>query len=246
MGKQQKGAFMRLTLPVSDGSEMEIRPSKIICLGLNYLAHIEEHKSVNVQNFTDEIPEEPILFAKTPNVLIGPGEPIVLPALLDGYGFEDCRTDHEAELALIIKDRIKNVAADEALDHVLGYTCFNDVSQRNLQRREKGGWFRGKSLDTFGPIGPRVVLAKEIGDPQNLAIRCRLNGEIVQESNTCHMIFKLPEIIAFVSNNFTLEPGDIICTGTPSGVGPLKAGDTVEVDIEKIGSLVNQVFAEKY
>lgn len=235
---------MSFFLPFKNHDKIEIKPSKIICLGLNYLEHIKESKSVNVQNFTDEIPTEPVLFSKTPNVLIGPGEPIILPAFLNEYSFNNCRIDHEAELAIIIKDRIKNIHEAEAMKHILGFTCFNDVSQRNLQRSDKSGWFRGKSLDTFGPIGPRIVELGAIGDPQNLNICCRVNGKVVQESNTKHMIFKIPEIIAFVSKNFTLEPGDIIITGTPSGVGPIRDGDTVEVEIENIGVLSNPVRVE--
>lgn len=235
---------MSVILKTKKGEELTIQPSKIIALGLNYLEHIQESESVNVQNFTNEIPKEPILFPKTPNVLIGPGEPIILPKFLEEYNFDNCRTDHEAELAIIIKDRIKNIAEDAAVEHVLGYSCFNDVSQRNLQRSDKSGWFRGKSLDTFGPIGPVVVEPDAIGDPQNLDICCRLNGKVVQESNTKHMIFKIPQIISFVSKNFTLEAGDIIITGTPSGVGPLNDGDVVEVEIENIGTLTNPVKAE--
>lgn len=235
---------MSLILPGTNGKPVEIRPSKIIALGLNYLEHIKESQSVNVQNFTNEIPTEPVLFTKTPNVLIGPGEPVILPSFLDDYGFEDCRTDYEAELAIIIKDQIKNVDENEALTHVMGFTCFNDISQRNLQRTDKSGWFRGKSLDTFGPIGPVIVSPEEIGDPQCLNICCRLNGKVVQQSNTKHMIFKIPQIIAFVSRNFTMDPGDIIITGTPSGVGPVKHGDQVEVEIEGVGTLVNPVQKE--
>jgi 2-keto-4-pentenoate hydratase/2-oxohepta-3-ene-1,7-dioic acid hydratase in catechol pathway len=235
---------MSVLLPDTNGELVEIRPSKIIALGLNYLEHIKESQSVNVQNFTDEIPTEPVLFSKTPNVLIGPGEPVILPSFLNDYGFDVCRTDYEAELAIIIKDRIKNVGENEALEHVRGFTCFNDISQRNLQRTDKSGWFRGKSLDTFGPIGPVIVLPEAIGDPQCLDICCRLNGEVVQQSNTKHMIFTIPQIIAFVSRNFTMEPGDVIITGTPSGVGPIKHGDLVEVEIEKIGTLVNPVQKE--
>ena len=127
---------------------------------------------------------------------------------------------------------------------MLGFTCFNDVSQRNFQRRDKSGWFRGKSLDTFGPIGPVIVPPGAIGDPQNLRIQTRLNGRVVQDSNTRHMIFTIPQIISFISRNFTLEAGDIISTGTPSGVGPIRDGDVVEVEIENIGILKNPVRAE--
>ena len=235
---------MSVTLPMNSGEAVEIKPGKIICLGLNYLEHIKESQSVNVQNFTDEIPREPVLFPKTPNVIIGPEEPIVLPAFLNDYNFDDPRTDYEGELAIIIKDRIKNLEEDEAMDHILGFTCFNDVSQRNLQRSDKSGWYRGKSLDTFGPIGPVIIAPEEIGDVQNLNIQTRLNGKVVQQSNTKHMIFNIPRIMAFISKNFTLEPGDIISTGTPSGVGPLKDGDVVEVEIERIGTLKNTVMAE--
>jgi len=126
----------------------------------------------------------------------------------------------------------------------LGFTCINDVSQRNLQTGDRSGWFRGKSLDTFGPVGPRLVLADDLQDPQSLRIQCRLNGETVQDSNTKHMIFPIPEIIAFISKNFTLIPGDIIATGTPSGVGRIKHGDVVEIEIDQIGILRNPVIDE--
>jgi len=235
---------MSITLPMSSGETVEIKPGKIVCLGLNYLEHIKESQSVNVQNFTDAIPEEPVLFPKTPNVIIGPEESVVLPAFLKEYKFEDLRTDYEGELAIIIKDRCKNLSEEEAMDHILGFTCFNDVSQRNLQRSDKSGWYRGKSLDTFGPIGPVIVPPAAIGDVQQLKIETRLNGKVVQQSNTEHMIFKIPKIMAFISKNFTLEPGDIISTGTPSGVGPLADGDVVEVEIENIGTLRNTVTAE--
>jgi 2-keto-4-pentenoate hydratase/2-oxohepta-3-ene-1,7-dioic acid hydratase in catechol pathway len=236
---------MKISLPMSNGDDYVLHPSKIVALGLNYLEHIMESQSVDVQNFTNEIPTEPVLFPKTPNVLIGPGQPIILPAFVEEYGFADCRTDHEAELAIIIKDRVKNLAVDSAMEHILGFTCFNDISQRNLQKGDKAGWYRGKSLDTFGPIGPVIVTPEDIGDPQDLAIECRLNGRVVQKSNTRNMIFNIPLILAFISKNFTLEAGDIIITGTPSGVGPLHHGDVVEVEIENIGTLTNPVQAEK-
>ena len=232
-------------LPVASTKELyAVAPSKIIALGLNYRDHIAESRSVNVTGFTEEIPTEPILFPKTPNCLIGPGEPILLPQFIREYGFEEIRNDYEAELAFIIKSQCKNVAPNEATKYIFGFTCFNDVSQRNIQRLDRSGWFRAKSLDTFGPIGPRVVLAEDIGDPQNLQLQCRLNGKVVQHSNTKHMVFTIPEILAFVSKNFTLMPGDIIATGTPSGVGPLQPGDVVEVEIEKIGILRNPVMEE--
>ena len=237
---------MNVQLPMADGTIYPVQPSKIVALGLNYLEHIKESQSVPKNgNIDEKIPTEPVLFPKTPNVLIGPGETIILPAFLDDYNFPNCRTDHEGELAIIIKDRIKNIPVEKAMDHILGFTCFNDVSQRNLQKGDISGWYRGKSLDTFGPIGPVIVPVEDIGDPQNLNIECRVNGEVRQQSNTRHMIFSIPEIIAFVSKMFTLEAGDIVITGTPNGVGPLHDGDIVEVEIENIGVLSNRVKAEQ-
>lgn len=222
----------------------EVNPSKIIALGLNYHSHIGEHEEVNVQGFSGEVPEEPVLFPKTPNVLIPSGEPIIIPSFIKDYNFDETRTDYEAELAFIIGKGGKNIPENKAYDHILGYTCFNDVSQRNFQKSDTAGWFRGKSLDTYGPIGPRLVLADDLPDPMNLKIQCRLNDKVVQNSNTSYMIFGIPEIVSFVSRNFTLEPGDIILTGTPAGVGALSDGDTVEVEIEGIGVLSNSVISE--
>jgi 2-keto-4-pentenoate hydratase/2-oxohepta-3-ene-1,7-dioic acid hydratase in catechol pathway len=235
-----------ICLPVAGSHDTyTITPTKIVALGLNYRDHIAESHSVKVQGFTEEVPAEPLLFPKTPNVLTGPDTDIVIPAFINDYGFEELRIDYEAELALIIKDRCRHVPADESLAHVLGFTCMNDISQRNLQTSDRSGWFRGKSLDTFGPIGPRIVPPQLIGDPQALDIVCRLNGLTVQQSNTRHMIFSIGEIIAFISKNFTLMPGDIILTGTPSGVGPLSPGDVVEVEIAGIGTLRNRVVGER-
>lgn len=234
-----------ITLPIANSTRnYPLEPTKIIALGLNYHTHIAESKSVNVQGFSGEVPPEPVLFAKTPNVIIGPGDPIIIPAFIREYRFENPRVDYEAELAFIVSRQCKNVKAENAYDYILGYTCFNDVSQRNFQKDDKAGWFRGKSLDTFGPAGPCLVLADDLPDPMNLDIECRLNGKAVQKSNTKYMISPIPEIVAFVSKNFTLEPGDIILTGTPAGVGPMKGGDTVEVEIEKIGILSNPVVEE--
>ncbi len=232
---------MTIELPMSNGGRYRIQPQKIICLGLNYYEHIKESAEEDSERFKDEIPAEPILFPKTLNTLVGPGQPIVIPAFLDDYGFRTCRTDYEGELAVIIGKGGKNITEAEAYDHILGYTCFNDVSQRNFQKHDKSGWFRGKSLDTFGPIGPMVVTHDDIGDPQNLAIQTRLNGEVVQDANTSLMIFPIRETIAFISKNFTLADGDLIVTGTPKGVGPLAPGDEVVVEIEKIGVLQNPV-----
>ena len=226
------------------GQTYTAAPSKIIALGLNYRDHIAESESVKVQGFTVEVPREPVLFPKTPNVLIGSGAPIVIPAFTRSYGFEDFRVDYEAELAFFVLDRCKDVEPRDAWQHIYGFTCFNDVSQRNIQNSDRSGWFRGKSFDTFGPVGPCVVRRQDLEDPGNLRIECRLNGKTVQSSSTRDMIFPIPQILSFVSRDFTLEAGDLICTGTPSGVGPLQAGDVVEVEIEGIGILRNPVQEE--
>lgn len=234
-----------VNLPIFNSDKTYIvKPSKIIALGLNYLDHIQESHSVNVKGFSKEKPSEPVLFPKLPSSIIGPNEPIIIPKFLLDYKFEPMRIDYEAELAFLIKDHCKNVPVSEAMEHIYGFTALNDVSQRNLQTGDKSGWFRGKSLDTFCPIGPQIVLTKDIGDPQNLNIECRLNGKKVQESNTKHMIFSIPEMFSFISKNFTLEPGDIISTGTPSGVGQIHHGDVVDIEIEKIGILSNPVIEE--
>jgi len=233
---------MDIELPILNSiKSYPVRPSKIIALGLNYREHIEEIPSVNIKGVTGEIPKEPVLFPKTPNVLIPDGAPIVIPRFLKDYQFENFRVDYEAELAFFIKDQCKSVPAEEAYDHIFGFTCMNDVSQRNIQSADVSGWFRGKSLDTFGPIGPEIVRTEDLPDPQNLIIQCRLNGKLVQDSNTRFMIFPIREIVAFISKNFTLMPGDLILTGTPLGVGPLHHGDVVEVEIQHIGKLVNPV-----
>jgi len=234
-----------IALPVKNSSTPYIvQPSKIIAMGLNYRDHIAENAAANIRGFTDDIPSEPIIFSKTTNVLIGPEEPIVIPKFLKSYAFKNQRTDYEAELALIIGRMCKDVTPDAAIDYILGYTCMNDVSQRNFQNHDQSGWFRGKSLDTFGPIGPCLVLARDIPSPQNLEIRCRLNGKTVQSANTCQMIFSIPEIVAFISKHITLVPGDIVITGTPAGVGALHHGDVVEVEVEQIGVLRNPVIDE--
>ncbi len=225
---------MDIKLPCPDENNMyELKAGKIIALGLNYQDHIDETGV--------ETPAEPILFAKTPNVLIASGEDIIIPPFLYEYGFENVIVHYEAELAIVIGRKASNVLKSEAMECILGYTCFNDVSQRNLQFSDRSGWFRGKSLDTFGPIGPRIIPAEQLPDPHNLEIQCRLNGKTVQRSSTSEMIFSIPETIAFISKQITLEPGDIIATGTPSGVGPVAHGDIVEVEIQPIGILRNRV-----
>jgi 2-keto-4-pentenoate hydratase/2-oxohepta-3-ene-1,7-dioic acid hydratase in catechol pathway len=209
-------------------------PQKIICVGLNYRDHAEE------QGVTP--PERPILFAKWPNTLIGPGEPIVLPPISE-------QVDYEAELGVVIGSRVRNVSVENALDAVGGYICVNDVSARDLQFSD-GQWTRGKSPDTFCPVGPRLVPAAEIPDPQVLAIRAILNGEVLQDSSTANMIFGVAEIIAFISQTITLEPGDLIATGTPAGVGVfrdppvfMQPGDEITIEIEGLGALTNPVRA---
>ena len=212
------------------------RPGKIVCVGLNYHDHAEEGGQ--------ELPKAPLLFAKWPNTLIGDGEPIVLPE-------ESEQVDYEAELGVVIGTTAKHVSERDALDVVEGYICVNDVTARDLQFGD-GQWTRGKSPDTFCPVGPRLVPREEIEDPQALASRCVLNGETMQDSSTSQMIFSVAEIIAYVTRVITLEPGDLIATGTPAGVGVfrdpkvlLQEGDEVSVVIEGLGTLTNPVEKER-
>jgi 2-keto-4-pentenoate hydratase/2-oxohepta-3-ene-1,7-dioic acid hydratase in catechol pathway len=234
-----------ITLPIKNRTTTyPLDPHIIIGVGLNYREHIAEHDKLHVQGFTSSIPTEPVIFPKTPNVLVGPEEPIIIPRFIDDYAFPDAQIDYEAELAFIVKDRCKNVPREEAMQHILGFTCMNDVTQRNFQRNDQSGWFRGKSLDTFGPIGPVIVSPEDLPDPGNLAIRTRLNGVEVQSSNTRHMIFPVDILLAFISRQITLHAGDIVTTGTPAGIGAIKPGDIVEIEIEGIGTLRNPVRAE--
>ncbi|MGF1470551.1 MAG: fumarylacetoacetate hydrolase family protein [Rubrobacteraceae bacterium] len=212
------------------------RPSKIIGIGLNYEDHAAETGA--------EIPEKPIVFAKYPNTIIGPGNSILIPEITE-------KADYEAELAVVIGRKARHVQAEDALEYVFGYMNANDVSSRDLQFSEGGQWTRSKSLDTFSPIGPYLVTKDEVEDPQNLSVKCTLNGEVMQDGTTEKMIFPVAEIVAFLSTGMTLEPGDVILTGTPPGVGfardPqvfLKAGDEVSVEIEGLGTLTNPVEAE--
>jgi len=208
------------------------RPGKVICIGLNYRDHAAESNMA--------IPERPVVFSKFSTAVIAPGEPVVLPATSE-------QVDYEAELAVVIGRRAKNVSANSALDYVLGYTAFNDVSARDFQFAD-GQWQRGKSCDTFAPMGPFIVTADEVPNPHKLSIKLRLNGQTMQDSNTDQLIFGVSELIAFLSETITLEPGDVIATGTPPGVGfarkpPvfLRHGDEMEVEIEKIGTLGSPV-----
>ena len=212
------------------------RPPKIICIGLNYRDHAIESNM--------PIPETPTVFAKFSTAVIGPGHPIVLPKA-------STRPDYEAEFAVVIGKRGRHIPEDRWQEHVFGYTILNDVSARDFQMATSQ-WMIGKTFDTFAPIGPAIVTADEIDDPHKLAISLELSGEVLQDSNTSNLIFGVPKLVAYLSSVFTLEPGDIIATGTPSGVGfarkpprYLKAGDECRVRIEGLGELYNPVVAEE-
>jgi 2-keto-4-pentenoate hydratase/2-oxohepta-3-ene-1,7-dioic acid hydratase in catechol pathway len=198
------------------------RPGKVIALGLNYRDHAQE--------FNLEVPAEPLIFMKPPSAIIAAEEKIRIPAM-------SRRVDYEAELAVIIGRTCRNVPREAAFSYILGYTCLNDVTARDLQNKD-GQWTRAKGFDTFCPIGPCLVT--DI-DPGDLAIQSYLNGELRQSSRTSQLIFSVPELVEFISQVMTLYPGDIISTGTPSGVGPMNSGDTVEVVVEQVGRLVNRV-----
>lgn len=236
-------AVRELTVPESDTvvlldeSTLQIAPcvpspGKIICIGLNYRKHAEETNA--------PIPQTPILFSKFNNALAAHLEPVPLPAASQ-------KVDYEAELVIVMGRTARNVSREEAYKYVYGYCCGNDLSARDLQMRTQQ-WLLGKTCDKFAPVGPYLVTADEVGDPNQLAISCTVNGELRQSSNTADMIFKCDEIISYISQHFTLEPGDMIMTGTPEGVmlgyPPeqqvyLQAGDTVTVEIEKLGRLTN-------
>lgn len=206
-------------------------PSKIIAIGLNYLDHARESKG--------KVPDFPLIFSKFPNSLTGHKDPIVWKRELTK------KVDFEAELAVVISKKTYRCSEREALSCIFGYSCANDVSARDLQFGD-GQWVRGKSLDTFCPLGPWIVTSDEIPDPHDLAIKSRLNGTLMQNSRTSLMIFRVPYLVSFLSQHFTLFPGDVILTGTPHGVGAfrepsiyMKDGDLIEVEIEGIGTLVN-------
>lgn len=229
-----------VTLPSSRGP-VPLNPRKILALGLNYHEHIQESASVRVRGFDPVAPEEPMVFPKAPSALVGDGEAIRLPAILDEYRYPDERTDYEGELALVISRTGYCIREEYALDYVLGYMCANDVSQRNIQNGDRAGWFRGKSFDTFLPVGPRLVYPEEVGDPHALRLQTRKNGVVVQDASTARMIVSIPRMISWISRNFTLYPGDILLTGTPAGVGPVTHNDEIAVEIEGIGVLSNRV-----
>jgi 2-keto-4-pentenoate hydratase/2-oxohepta-3-ene-1,7-dioic acid hydratase in catechol pathway len=228
---QEKADVAKLLAP--------ILPTTIICIGLNYRRHAQETGA--------KIPEFPIIFFKGINTLLNPGEPIQLPTYL-----KSDEVDYECELAVVIGRAAKNVKREQALDYVLGYTCCNDVSARDWQIKRGGGqWSRGKTFDTFSPLGPVLVTPDELPNPNELKIRTILNSDVMQDWNTNDMIFDVPTLIEFLSGSTTLLPGTVILTGTPHGVGMaqkpprwLKPGDNVTIEIEKIGSLKNPVADE--
>ena len=197
-------------------------PSKIVALGLNYRSHAAEVKL--------KTPDEPLIFLKPSTAVIGPEDNILYPE-------SSHRVDYEGELGVVIKSRTCRVSREEAFDHILGYTCVNDVTARDLQSRDKQ-WTRAKGFDTFAPIGP--CIETEL-DPSHLSLETLLNGAIRQQTNTSDLIFPVPELVSFISHVMTLLPGDIIATGTTSGIGPMLPGDTVEIKIENIGTLRNYV-----
>jgi len=230
--KTEKG---KATLKMGDATFLAplSSPPKIICLGLNYRDHAEEAGA--------DIPDEPIIFMKPRTAIVGPDEHIILPNFVK-------ELDYEAELAIVIGKKGKNISVSEAEKYVFGYTAFNDVSAREIQFRDRQ-WTRGKSFDTFAPIGPCITTADQIGNPSNLNIHTRVNGELRQDSSTKNMVFNVYEVIHHISRVMTLEPCDIIATGTPAGVAVfmkptpkfLSPGDLIEVEIENIGTLRNKV-----
>jgi 2-keto-4-pentenoate hydratase/2-oxohepta-3-ene-1,7-dioic acid hydratase in catechol pathway len=199
-----------------------ILPGKIICVGRNYAEHAREHDA--------EIPDVPLLFFKPPSSVIGPGQTVLLPP-------QSQRIEHEGELAVVIRKMGRWIAAEQAEDYILGYTAANDITARDLQRRD-GQWTRAKGFDTFCPLGPWIETELEIAD---VLITCRVNGEMRQMASSREMVFTIPQLIAFASSVMTLMPGDVLLTGTPAGVGSLEEGDSVEVDIEGVGVLKNPV-----
>lgn len=226
-GEPVSTASLELLAPVP-------RPRKIVCIGRNYLEHATE------RGF--DAPPEPILFAKWANSVSAPGATVVVPE-------QTVQPDWEAELGVVIGSRCSRVPVEDALEHVAGYTCLNDLSARDLQNRVSQ-WTRGKAIDGFLPMGPALVTPDEVGDPQQLAVRCRVNGETMQDGHTSLMIWSVAELIAFVSETITLDPGDVIATGTPAGIGAarspqvfLRDGDVVEVEVERVGTIVTTISA---
>ena len=216
----------------------DIQPTKIICIGRNYLEHAKELNS--------PVPTEPVFFVKTLNSIITNGNPIIYPRILY-ENTEFNRVDHEVELAFIMEKSCKKISATNAYDFIQGFSIFLDITARKMQildRNRNLPWYRSKNFDTFSVIGPRVVPLNEIKDPHNLNIELKINGLVKQSSSTKHMIFKIPQITEYISSFITLEKGDIIATGTPSGVGPIQPGDLIEATIENIGTITHQVVLE--
>jgi 2-keto-4-pentenoate hydratase/2-oxohepta-3-ene-1,7-dioic acid hydratase in catechol pathway len=201
-------------------------PTKLVCVGRNYAKHADERG--------EEVPDRPLLFLKPPNTLSGHGDTVTLPA-----GKE--QVEHEAELTVVIGEQARNVAAQDAMEYVAGFTCANDVSNRDDQRREQN-WVRGKAFDNAAPLGPVVATPDEV--PGDAAVELRVNGETRQEGSREQFIFDIPELIEEITTYLTLEPGDVILTGTPAGVGPLEDGDRVEVEVEGVGTLEHDVRRE--
>ncbi len=227
-----KSADLRLPQEFEFGLPIQ-RPSKIVAIGRNYLAHVRE--------LQHEIPTEPVFFCKSPSALIPHETGIVIPDWLDS------RVDHEAELALVIGKPCRNVSEAEALDYVAGYSIVNDVTARALQKEDIAAgnpWFRSKSIDTFCPMGPYFVPAEDVPDPNRLNIRLTVNGETKQQASTASMIFPVERLVSAVSKYMTLQPGDVIATGTPEGVSPIGPGDVIEIEIDGLGTLRNQVVKE--
>ncbi len=227
----------RLLIPLSEVKVLAPipRPGKLLCIGLNYVDHAAEIQMKK--------PPRPLLFAKYSSCVIGPGEPVVLPSISQ-------QVDWETELGVVIGKTAKKVPEESAMEYVAGYTVFNDVSASDAQMGD-GQWVRGKTFDTFGPMGPALVTAGEVPDPHDLRISMRLNGQVMQDSTTGNLIFNIPELISFLSQAITLEPGDLIATGTPPGVGMgrkppvyLKPGDRMVLEVERVGVLENPVVAE--
>lgn len=229
-GKIRGGSYSEENGIVSGGEVLALedvellapcQPSKIVCVGLNYTEHAKELKM--------QLPSEPILFLKPPSAVLAPGKEIIYP-------HSSKQVDYEGELGVVIGKRCKSVPADDADRYILGYTCLNDVTARDLQNKD-GQWTRSKSFDTFAPFGPWIAKI----DPSHVDIQTRVNGVVRQRSNTSDLIFDIPYLLEFISGVMTLEPGDVIATGTPPGVGPMSKGDRVEVEIEGIGVLENIV-----
>jgi 4-hydroxyphenylacetate degradation bifunctional isomerase/decarboxylase decarboxylase subunit len=232
-GKVVEGQIDGDEVLIPDGSTLKledleylspVNPSKIVCVGLNYVDHAKE--------LAMEIPQEPIIFLKPPSAVVGHEGIVRYPEMAK-------RVDYEAELGIVIDKKCRDVSRENAFDFIKGYTCFNDVTARDLQERD-GQWTRAKSFDTFAPIGPHIVTKDEV-EPQNLKIKMLVNDEVRQDSSTKNLIFDIPTLVEFISEIMTLYPEDVIATGTPPGVGPVKAGDKMEVKIDRIGTLVNYV-----